>query len=100
MDAVIGGKVPPTDGRRITSKDFTLEFLPVKMGHANVGGVRLLLLTDEETDVDGDATTPVANEELKDRQSIEAPWRGSRESRPARVLHEWPVIAEVWVASG
>jgi hypothetical protein len=100
MDATVGGKAPPADGKRIASQEFVLEFLAVKQGHANVGGVRLLLLMDEETDVDMDATTPMTNEDLKQRQSVEAPWRAGRESRPARVLHEWPVIAEVWVASG
>jgi trafficking protein particle complex subunit 13 len=99
-ESMDGSKASPSDGKRIASQEFVLDFLAVKQGHANVGGVRLLLLMDEETDVDTDATTPMANEDLKQRQSIEAPWRAGREFRPARVLHEWPVIAEVWVASG
>jgi len=100
MDAVISGRALPSNGKRIASHEFVLDFLAVKQGHANVGGVRLLLLMDEETDIGTEMVTPVTNEDPKRRPYAEAPWRGACEPRPAKVLYEWPVIAEVWVASG
>ncbi len=96
----MSGKTPDASGKRIVSHTFVLDFLPVKQGHANVGGVRLLLLTDEEADdFGGDSTSPTTGDGVKGHVPAE-PWRGSRESRPARILHEWAVVAEVWVASG
>lgn len=101
MDVAASGKVPEASGKRISSQSFVLDFFPVKQGHANIGGIRLLLLNDDETDdIGGHSSTSPAGEDQAGKHNPEAPWRTNREPHPARTLHEWPVIAEVWVGSG
>ena len=62
----------------------TLEYLATKEGLAIVGGLRLLLLVDEEVD------ESVAGANTGDQ-------KGAGEQ--ARILHEWSAIGEVWVMS-
>ncbi|KIM32333.1 hypothetical protein M408DRAFT_20647 [Serendipita vermifera MAFF 305830] len=100
-NATTGSKSPDTLGKRIASQAFVLNFLPIKKGHANVGGIRVLLLTDEEVDeTTSESATPTTGDDRTQVQIVEAPWRTNHDPRPAKVLHEWPVVAEVWVASG
>lgn len=62
----------------------TLEYLATKEGLAIVGGLRLLLLVDEEVD-ELDVGTNVEEQKGAGGQ--------------ARILHEWSAIGEVWVMS-
>lgn len=80
--------------KRIASHQFKLDFIPVKMGLANVGGVRLLLLSDTEEDTD--SVTPSAEHPLSAVQSKRESTTLSR-GQTARILQEWPTVAEVWV---
>ena len=67
----------------------TLEYLATKEGLAIVGGLRLLLLVDEEVD---ELLVSTSVEDGK----IEAGAEGGSE---ARILNEWSAIGEVWVMS-
>ena len=62
----------------------TLEYLATKEGLAIVGGLRLLLLVDEEVD------ESVAGTNAEDQKGA---------GGQARILHEWTAIGEVWVMS-
>lgn len=63
----------------------TLEYLAAKEGLAVVGGLRLLVLVDEEVD-ESLVSTGVEN--------------GKGEAGgEAKILHEWSAIGEVWVMS-
>lgn len=81
------------DVKRISSYQFSLEFLPVKMGLAAIGGMRILLLSDTEEDLE---IEPGLEDLIGKREIINAAWKRA-ESRNARILHEWPVVAEVWI---
>jgi hypothetical protein len=69
----------PEAGRWTGEGEETLQYLTTKEGLAVVGGLRILLLVDEEV-----ANTNVENE------------KGDAEGQ-ARILHEWGTIGEVWV---
>jgi hypothetical protein len=69
------------EGKRILTRQFTLEYLPVRAGLANVNGLRVLWLGEREVDED---------------------WEGGKKEgdyleKEAKVLAEWPVVAEVWI---
>jgi len=76
----------PEAGRWTGEGKATLEYLAVKEGLAIVGGLRLLLLVDEEVD---ESLVSTSAEDGK----------GEVGGAAARILHEWSAIGEVWVAS-
>ena len=63
------------------TRQFTLEYLPVRAGLANVNGLRVLWLGEREFDEDW--------EEKREE--------GDHLEKEAKVLAEWPVVAEVWI---
>ena len=75
----------PEAGRWTGEGKATLEYLAAKEGLAVVGGLRLLVLVDEEVD-EPLVSTGVEN--------------GKGEAGgEAKILHEWSAIGEVWVMS-
>ncbi|PVG02984.1 DUF974-domain-containing protein [Serendipita vermifera] len=89
------GSLP--DARKVSKQEFTLEFLPTRIGMANVGGIRLLLLSDEEEREDAGETAPPDTVTSVSTKRGTGNWGHSQESRVARILYHWPVVAEVWV---
>lgn len=73
----------PAEGKWTGEGKTTLEYLATKGGLAIVGGLRLLLLVDEEVD-ESFVSTSVEDEK-------------GEAGGHARILHEWNVIGEVWV---
>jgi len=69
-------------GRWTGEEKATLEYSATKECLAIVGGLRLLLLVDEEVD------ESVASTSAEDEK---------RAGGQARILHEWSAIGEVWV---
>ncbi|KAG8831583.1 hypothetical protein FRC17_002899 [Serendipita sp. 399] len=84
---------PHMDQKRFTSHQFEVEYLPIHVGHANVGGLRVLLLSDEEIDGNGEEN-PLGG---MGRGMSDRAWNSHKETPVARILQEWPVIAEVYV---
>ena len=72
----------PETGRWTGEEKATLEYSATKEGLAIVGGLRVLLLVDEEVD------ESVASTSAEDEK---------RAGGQARILHEWSTIGEVWV---
>ncbi|CAG7854276.1 SubName: Full=Uncharacterized protein {ECO:0000313/EMBL:CCA72601.1} [Serendipita indica DSM 11827] len=89
----IGAQVAGED-KRISSQKFRLDFLPHRVGHANVGGVRILLLGDEEREIDGEHQHEVADRDRKEGQRL-LDRGGDRQT--AKILQEWSVVAELLV---
>ena len=79
----------PEAGRWTGGGKVTLEYLATKEGLAIVGGLRLLLLVDEEVDESLVSTSVEGGK-------IEA---GGEAGGEARILNEWSAIGEVWVMS-
>jgi hypothetical protein len=79
------GRWPPGAGRWTGEGKATLEYLAAKEGLATVGGLRLLLLVDEEVD------ESLVGTDVEDGKG--------EAGGTARILHEWSAIGEVWVAS-
>lgn len=73
---------PPPNRRESATAEFKMRFLPTEVGLMRVGGLRILLLENEE--VGAVAVKPA---------------EGGRQTS-ARVVSEHEVIAEVWVSSG
>ncbi|KAF7800271.1 hypothetical protein EIP86_011518 [Pleurotus ostreatoroseus] len=75
LHETIGGSVV----RSLAVQDFELEFMPLRSGFANVGGLRVLLVEDRLVDADEDS--------------------GERTGHfnDVRTLREWDVVAEIWV---
>jgi hypothetical protein len=73
----------PEAGRWTGEGKATLEYLATTEGLAIVGGLRLLLLIDEEVDESFVSTSAEDGKGLA--------------GGPARILHEWSAIGEVWV---
>jgi len=68
-------------GKQMLTRQFTLEYLPVRAGLANVNGLRVLWLGEREFDEDW--------EEKREE--------GDHLEKEVKVLAEWPVVAEVWI---
>jgi hypothetical protein len=98
-ESLQSGPVDPgtsPDTRKVSRQEFTLDFLPTRIGMANVGGIRLLLLSDNEERDEIDSTPPDSATTVSTKRGT-GHWGHSQDPRTARILYHWPVVAEVWV---
>ena len=70
--------------------EFSLDYFPLARGFTRVGGLRVLVVEDEEK-VIPDSTDDGESNETTLHPFSESPLR------EARILREWDVVAEVWV---
>jgi len=83
LEVLVGG------GRAVqvvASRDFELQYIPVRTGFAIVGGLRVLLVADRLVDADEASTTHHVRSQSAAQEKV-------------RSLREWDVIAEMWVQS-
>ena len=73
----------PASRRTLASQDFELEFIPLRTGFANVGGLRILVVEDR----------------LEDVEEVHASEARMNRFSEVRTLREWDIVAEVWVKS-
>ncbi|KAG9054839.1 hypothetical protein FS842_003990 [Serendipita sp. 407] len=94
------GTNPPHDPKRFQSRQLEVEYFPTRVGHANVGGLRLLLLSDKEEEMDGSkkGDDPLGNSNRSVSVQENMSWKTRRDTPVARNLQEWPTLAEIYVA--
>lgn len=69
--------------------EFSLSFLPRQRGFARIGGLRILLVEDQEQQI--------ADETQDDAEDVTLHARSEIHNPEAQIIREWDVIAEVWV---
>ncbi|KAL5490077.1 hypothetical protein ACEPAI_4910 [Sanghuangporus weigelae] len=71
--------------------EFTLSYVPRTRGFARVGGLRILLLKDQEKDEGSSA------EGQNDGDEVTLHTQGEVQAADAQILREWDVVAELWI---
>ena len=72
--------------------EFTLTYLPRSRGFARVGGLRVLLVRDQEKEVGDEVEGNGAGSEEATLHT-----QGEVQTSEAQILREWDTVAEVWV---
>ena len=88
------GASSPSAGRAERGEgvvDFALSYLPRTRGFARVGGLRVLLLKDQEKDEIG------SPEGENEGDEVTLHTQGEVQAAEAQILREWDVVSELWI---